>query len=212
VLFLQNHDQVGNRAFGERLTTLARAEALEAAIALQLLCPQIPLVFMGEDQASQSPFLFFTDHNSDLAQAVREGRRREFARFAQFSDPQKLNRIPDPNALETFERSRPMPRVTDAAQREDLYRRLLSLRRNEIVPRLEGARALDADAVGPAAVLARWRMGDGSVLVIASNLAAKAAAIPPQPHRLLFSCSETAARAVQAGRIGPYSTVALLAS
>ena len=212
VLFLQNHDQVGNRAFGERLTTLARAEALEAAIALQLLCPQIPLIFMGDDQASQSPFLFFTDHNPDLARAVREGRRREFARFAQFSEPQQLKRIPDPNAPETFERSRSAPHSADAEKRESLYRRLLALRRNEIVPRLDGARALDANAVGPAAVLARWRMGDGAVLVLASNLAAEAAAIAPQPHRPLFSCSETAARAVQAGRLEPFSTVALLAS
>ena len=212
VLFLQNHDQVGNRAFGERLTTLARSEALEAAIALQLLCPQIPLVFMGEDQASASPFLFFTDHNPDLAEAVREGRRREFARFAQFSDAQQLKRIPDPNAPETFARSRAMAHSVDAEKRESFYRHLLALRRTEIVPRLDGACALDANAVGPAAVLARWRMGDGAVLVLASNFAAEAAAIPSQPHRLLFSCSETAARAVQAGRLEPYSTVALLAS
>ena len=63
VLFLQNHDQIGNRAFGERLTQLADPAALEAAIALLLLCPQIPLLFMGEEGASTSPFLFFTDHN-----------------------------------------------------------------------------------------------------------------------------------------------------
>jgi maltooligosyltrehalose trehalohydrolase len=212
VLFLQNHDQIGNRAFGERLTVLARPEALEAAIALQLLCPQIPLVFMGEEQASLSPLLFFTDHNQDLAQAVREGRRREFARFAQFSDPQQLKRIPDPNAPETFERSRPSPHSADAKKRESLYRQLLSIRRSEIVPRLDGARALDANAVGPAAVLARWRMGDGAVLVLASNLAGEAVTIPPQPYRLLFSLCESAACAVQAGRLEPYSTVALLAS
>lgn len=211
VLFLQNHDQVGNRAFGERLTTLVRAEALEAAIALQLLCPQIPLVFMGEDQASLSPFLFFTDHNPALAQAIREGRRREFAGFAQFSDPQQLQRIPDPNAVETFERSRAAPDWADAERRENLYRRLLELRRSEIVPRLDGASAIDATAVGPAAVYARWRMGDAAVLVLASNLAAEAVAIPPQPHRLLFSHSQSAARAVQTGRLEPYSTIALLA-
>ena len=78
VLFLQNHDQIGNRAFGERLTTLADPRALEAAIALQLLCPQIPLIFTGEEDTSTNPFLFFTDHNPTLADAVREGRRREF--------------------------------------------------------------------------------------------------------------------------------------
>ena len=94
MLFLQNHDQIGNRAFGERLTRLADALALEAAIALQLLCPQIPLVFMGEETASVTPFLFFTDHNADLAEAVREGRRREFGAFSQFSDAKLLDGVP----------------------------------------------------------------------------------------------------------------------
>jgi maltooligosyltrehalose trehalohydrolase len=212
VLFLQNHDQIGNRAFGERLTVLARPEALEAAIALQLLCPQMPLVFMGEEAASLSPFLFFTDHNPEIAQAVREGRRREFARFAGFYDPQHLAKIPDPNAPATFEQSRPLPHPSNAEKRAKLYRHLLALRRSEIVPRLDGAYALDASAVGSAAVLARWRMGDGAVLTLASNFAADPAAIPAQPQRLLFSSCESAARAARAGCLEPYTTVALLAS
>src|SRR6185369_3703548 len=77
VLFLQNHDQIGNRAFGERLTVLAEPAALEAAIALVLLSPQIPMLFMGEETASRTPFLFFADHAGRLADAVREGRRAE---------------------------------------------------------------------------------------------------------------------------------------
>ncbi len=102
VLFLQNHDQIGNRAFGDRLTTLADPRALEAATALQLLAPQIPLIFMGEETASEAPFLFFTDHNPELAKAVREGRKAEFSTFSQFSDPALIARLPDPNARETF--------------------------------------------------------------------------------------------------------------
>ncbi len=78
VLFLQNHDQIGNRAFGERLDDAGGPLALEAAIALMMLCPQIPLLFMGEESASRTPFLFFTDHSAELADAVREGRRNEF--------------------------------------------------------------------------------------------------------------------------------------
>jgi maltooligosyltrehalose trehalohydrolase len=210
VFFLQNHDQIGNRAFGERLTILAEPAALEAAIALQLLCPQIPLVFMGEIQASLSPFLFFTDHNAELAQAVREGRRREFSSFAEFSAPETLARISDPNAIDTFERSKPVPNPNIARQREQLYRRLLSLRHGEIVPRLDGARAIDATAVGPAAVLARWQLGDGAQLVLACNFDTVAAAIPAQAQQLLFATSETAGRAVQMGLIEGYATVALL--
>ena len=107
MLFLQNHDQIGNRAFGERLTSLTSPAALEAAIVLQMLCPQIPLLFMGEETASRTPFLFFTDHHDELADAVREGRRQEFAGFAEFADPEKRERIPDPNAAEHIHRIDP---------------------------------------------------------------------------------------------------------
>jgi maltooligosyltrehalose trehalohydrolase len=210
VLFLQNHDQIGNRAFGDRLTALADPRALEAAIALQLLCPQIPLVFMGEIQASLSPFLFFTDHNAELANAVREGRRREFSSFAKFSTPDTLAKIPDPNAIETFQRSRPVPDPSLARQREALYRHLLSLRHAEIVPRLDGAKAVDAKAIGPTAVLARWQLGDGSLLTLACNLGADAMEIPAQTQKLFFATSETSLRAAQGGMLVGYSTVALL--
>ena len=125
---------------------------------------------MGEEQASVTPFLFFTDHNAELAKAVREGRRREFSGFSQFSDPKLLAKLPDPNDIDTFDRSKPSPDKARAAEREQLYRRLLALRRNEIVPRLRGARAVDASALGPAAVLAQWTMGDKSCSSIASNL------------------------------------------
>jgi maltooligosyltrehalose trehalohydrolase len=211
VLFLQNHDQVGNRAFGERLTSLTEPAALKAAIALQLLCPQIPLIFMGEENASDAPFLFFTDHSEKLARAVRDGRRREFARFQQFSDPELLQKIPDPNAHETFDHSKPVVGAGDAKSRQDLYRRLLTLRRENIVPRLNGTRALDAQAVGAAAVSARWRMGDGAILTLACNLGSEAATIEPIRQDLLFATSETVQRSARDGRLGPYSTLALMA-
>jgi 1,4-alpha-glucan branching enzyme len=211
VLFLQNHDQIGNRAFGERLTALADPAALEAAIALQFLCPQIPLLFMGEELASQAPFLFFTDHNEELAKAVREGRRREFAGSPQFSDPKLLARIPDPNALDTFERSKPVADPVRAGDRERLYQRLLALRRTHIVPRLPGTRAIDAEPIGAAAVIARWRVGDGAMLLVASNLGTAAVDIPQQKAELLFASSEAARQGAQAGRIEPYSTIAVLA-
>ena len=87
VICLQNHDQIGNRAFGERLSQLAASEALRAATALLLLSPFIPMLFMGEEWGTRTPFLFFTDHNADLAELVRNGRRKEFARFSAFADP-----------------------------------------------------------------------------------------------------------------------------
>jgi len=209
VLFLQNHDQIGNRAFGERLTELADPAALEAAIALLILCPQIPLLFMGEEVASRSSFLFFTDHNEQLAAAVREGRQREFARFAGF--PAQAGRtLPDPNAVETFERSVPKPDPERGKAREALYRRLLAIRRTELMPRLEGARAIEANAIGPAAVLARWRMNDGAILTLATNLGDGSANLAPPAGRVLFESAVEAARSLQSGCLPPRSTVALL--
>jgi malto-oligosyltrehalose trehalohydrolase len=161
ILFLQNHDQIGNRPLGDRLTTLAHPEALRAAIVLQLLCPNIPLLFMGEEQLGRTPFQFFTDHHGALADAVRDGRRREFAAFGAFSGKQ----IPDPNAPETFERSRP-----SLQGNASLHRELLAMRRKLIVPRLPGTCAVGGVVIGPAAVSARWRMGDGAILSIATNL------------------------------------------
>jgi maltooligosyltrehalose trehalohydrolase len=189
VLFLQNHDQIGNRAFGERLTSLTRAPALEAAIALQMLCPQIPLLFMGEETASTTPFLFFTDHHADLADAVREGRRQEFAGFAEFADPDKRERIPDPNAYETFAASIPEP---GSADRFTFYQRLIALRAREIVPRLAGTVSAGAEAIGPKAVLARWTLGDGARLTIVTNLGPDKVPFAPPAGCLLFATGDTA--------------------
>lgn len=189
VLFLQNHDQVGNRAFGERLTSLTSPAALEAAIALQILCPQIPLIFMGEEVASETPFLFFTDHHAELADAVREGRRQEFAGFAEFADPEKRESIPDPNADQTFNACVP---VSKSNERFALYQHLIELRLREIVPRLPGTMPLGAEAIGPKAVLARWRLGDGAHLTIVTNLAGDAVPFEQPAGRLLFATSDIA--------------------
>ena len=210
VLFLQNHDQIGNRAFGERLTTLADPAALEAAIALLMLCPQIPLLFMGEEVASRTPFLFFTDHHAGLADAVRDGRRAEFARFAAFADPEKRDRIPDPNDPRTFQASVPHPDTVAGRSREALYRRLIDLRRDKIVPRLDATTSLEADAIGEKAVLARWRLGDGAVLTIASNLGAQSVALGGVSGDLLYAASAEAEAQLRSGSLPGYSTCALL--
>jgi len=210
VLFLQNHDQIGNRALGERLTKLADPAALEAAIALQMLCPQIPLMFMGEDLGSRSPFLFFCDHREELAHAVREGRRREFARFAAFADPASRDTLPDPCAAETFARSVPRPDPDHAAARQELYRRLLAVRHADIIPRLPHTGSLGAIALGTSGVVARWRMGDGMILTLATNLGGEPVAIVPPAGRLLFESMTGAADSVGSGRLPARATVARL--
>ena len=175
VSFIQNHDQIGNRAFGDRLTRLAPEPVVRAIAAIYLLAPQIPMIFMGEEWGATQPFLYFTDFDGDLAGKVREGRRAEFARFAEFSDPATRDRIPDPNALDTFLASK--LRWEDAQSGtgrawRDWYRRVLEVRHTEIVPLLDqiGGHAGSYAVLGPGAVRVRWTAGGGRTLVLEANL------------------------------------------
>jgi maltooligosyltrehalose trehalohydrolase len=180
IFFLQNHDQIGNRAFGERLTELTSLECLRVAVALQLLSPQIPLLFMGEEQGSHHPFLFFTSHADELAEAVRQGRRREFGQFPEFANEDVLKRLPDPNAVQTYERCRlePAPASMDADTWRQFYRDLLVIRAEHIAPRLTGSHALSAKVLSSRAIQACWTMGDGHRLTIAFNLGDVPVALP----------------------------------
>ena len=133
VFFLQNHDQVGNRAFGDRLHHRIDPAVWRALSVLLLFLPETPLLFMGQEWAAATPFQFFTDHHPELGRAVTEGRRRDFSRFRAFSDPAVSQTIPDPQARETLDashldwRERDQP-VHAAVLR--LYRKLLALRRS----------------------------------------------------------------------------------
>ncbi|MDT0575702.1 malto-oligosyltrehalose trehalohydrolase [Croceicoccus sp. F390] len=180
VSFLQNHDQIGNRAMGERLTQLVSKTRLCAATALLLLCPQIPLLFMGDETGSTTPFLFFTDFTEELADAVREGRRREFAGFAAFANAADRARIPDPNAQASFAASIPEP-GPDAAEWTAFYSALIALRHRYVVPRLKGARNGEAALLGTGAVHAFWHMADGAALNIAINIGPEPVAFPAIP-------------------------------
>ncbi len=201
VSFLQNHDQIGNRAFGDRLTTLVASDRLRAATALLLLCPQIPLIFAGDETGSRSPFLFFTDFHDELADTVREGRRQEFAKFEAFSDPQAREKIPDANAHETFAGSKPKP-GPDSHEWQSLYRDLIALRQARIVPHLTGAAARGAEAIGPAAVTAGWILADGSRLTLAINLGDEAVSFP-QGGEPLFTLGDPGAPASFAAWLVP---------
>jgi maltooligosyltrehalose trehalohydrolase len=190
VICLQNHDQIGNRAIGERLTALAHPAALAAASALLLLSPNIPMLFMGEEWGSARPFLFFTDHNEDLAKLVREGRRREFQSFAAFHDAALPALIPDPNAPSSFAAS-----VPDPAERETpphdavlaLHRHLLALRHAHVVPGIPGCRSAGARALSAHAVQGSWRLGTGRLLTLVANFGATPVAFEAPPGKLIFA-------------------------
>ncbi len=191
VLFLQNHDQIGNRALGERLTLLCKPAALRAATGLLLLSPMIPLLFMGDDQGSRAPFLFFTDFHDELADAVRNGRRKEFAHFKAFADAESRAQIPDPNAASTFEASK-LSEQNVVAGWHGLYQQLLDLRHRHVAPHVPGCTSLGCEVIGDKALTARWRLGDGQELRIDLNLADHAQAVAlPCPSVRLFDSSDT---------------------
>jgi len=170
VLFLQNHDQIGNRPMGDRLIELIDMPSWRAAMALVALCPMIPLFFMGDEWACRTPFFYFTDYQGELATAVREGRRNEFADFAGFNDPERRERIPDPNALATFDASRPQHGDSAEAQKyRRWFRHLIDLRMQHLVPELQGARALGCTLLSDKALAARWRLGNGALWTLAFN-------------------------------------------
>jgi len=186
VNFLQNHDQIGNRPLGDRLAAHVSEAALTAALAVTLLAPMPPLLFMGEEWGSSRPFPFFCDFQGALADAVREGRREEFkAAYSEFG-----RAIPDPLAEATFHMA-----VLDwgalatsaSRKRLTLVRDLLAVRRREIVPRLAGA-SFAAARLEAAVLIADWSLGDGDTLRLLANLSDGEAARPRnfQPLRPIW--------------------------
>jgi malto-oligosyltrehalose trehalohydrolase len=180
VTFLQNHDQIGNRALGERITALAGPDAVRAATAILLLSPAPPLLFMGEEWAAPEPFLFFSDLGPDLGPLVSEGRRREFARFPEFADPATRARIPDPQSDSTFTRSVLDWRHATAAVHKDwleFHQALLALRSRAIVPVLEGEPMPVAawKALGETALEVAWTFPKGTLRLVANLGAAPVA-------------------------------------
>jgi malto-oligosyltrehalose trehalohydrolase len=170
VAFAQNHDQIGNRALGDRLATLADPARLRALMACLLLSPQVPLLFMGEEFAAVTPFLFFCDFGPELAAAVTRGRREEFARFARFGDP---GAIPDPNAESTFAASKLDWRESAAPPGSDwraFYRDCLERRRRHVVPLLGAIRHGGTFDVDANLLRVTWTADGGARLCLVANL------------------------------------------
>jgi maltooligosyltrehalose trehalohydrolase len=170
VICIQNHDQIGNRAFGGRLSHDIDPAKYRAASAVLLMAPETPLLFMGQEWAASTPFLYFTDHHAELGRQVVQGRRREFRKFSEFRDPETRERIPSPQDPETFAASRLR---WDEQGRDphrgvlNLYRRLLEWRARgqDVAPAAHeyfSARALDRDTL-----LLRYAPGPLDVMVVA---------------------------------------------
>ena len=194
--FAQNHDQVGNRAFGERLATFGDQRALRVAIACMLLSPSIPLLFMGDEFGATTPFLFFCAFEGDLAKAVTEGRRNEFTRFAQFRDPAARERIPDPVAASTFTASKLdwTQRDSDAGREWlDLYRSCLAVRRERIVPLIPAIEHGGSHAeMGDRAFSVSWPIRGGGQLMLLANFAQASLPLPSRPAATLLFATDVA--------------------
>lgn len=220
VFFLQNHDQTGNRALGERLISLCAPDhkALQAAVALQLLTPHIPLLFMGEESGATAPFQYFTSFSDPaLAQAVREGRRKEFADESANTGWQAENgSLPDPNDALTWKRSQQgwTGSGKHAALWRAYYRELLRVRRELIMPHLAGAHSVSVRILAPLCVAARWRLGNGSLLSIYCNLSRYELACSPEDlvpgEQLIFDSGRSLPGGVVAGPLPAASTIATL--
>jgi malto-oligosyltrehalose trehalohydrolase len=210
VTFLQNHDQVGNRALGERIVRLTEPNALKAAMAILLLAPSPPLLFMGEEFGATTPFLFFCHFGPELAAKVIEGRRSEFPHFRQFE-----SEIPDPNSPATFLHSKLDWNSVSEPEHDEwltLYSTLLSVRRGEIVPRIKNIAVGKAqyEVLSPCAVQVRWPFVEGGNLEVLANFSRDPLALNHAPGGRVLYSSRGDDRGILASELAPHSAVWLL--
>lgn len=210
VVYMQDHDQVGNRVKGDRITRIAHDDAVKALTAIYLLSPQIPMLFQGEEWASTRPFPFFSDVPVELRDAVRKGRQEELKSTPEHEDPDKpdIDEAVDPTSAKTFASAKlDWSSVKKEPHRSWLqhYRSLIDVRKAEIVPRLLGQNGFAGqfELLGVKSVLVTWRMGDGSSLRLYANLAEETQEdVPPVLGRRLFLQGF-----VEERRLGPWTVL-----
>jgi 1,4-alpha-glucan branching enzyme/maltooligosyltrehalose trehalohydrolase len=203
ISFIQNHDQIGNRALGDRMVTYRPVDAVRAVAAVYLLSPQIPMLFMGEEWGAGEPFPYFCDFDEELNEKVRRGRREELSRLPGFD----AEDLPDPTAPSTFAAAKlDWSRLGDAAALEMLqfYRDLLNIRHRRIVPLLKGAHGNSgAHRREGGAVAVDWKFAGGARLRLLANLSEQAAPVTaPQGGDEIFQLGLT-----RQGTLGPWSVV-----
>ena len=175
VAFLQNHDQIGNRALGERLGALCTAQALRAATVVFLMAPATPLLFMGQEWGAETPFVYFVDFDDELGDQVTQGRLAEFTKFPQFSDSAARHKIPPPNDPATYQSAKLRWRALDEPVHSEwleLHRHLLRIRAQVLHPRLAGMGngRPRFEIAGKRALMVSWELADNSMLKLIANL------------------------------------------
>lgn len=220
VSFIQNHDQVGNRAFGDRLIAFSKNEKVRISVAIYLLSPQIPMLFMGEEWASDKPFPFFCDFNEELGKAVTKGRREEFSKFPEFSDEKKQERIPDPCAPETFQSAVLNWDVLQKSEKQywwQYYRELLSIRKNSIMPILKqsaGYFETQYEVLKPNVLSVQWKTAkkgvstESSTLTLIANFSDETLdCIPAHPGKVLFQTAPEISEQLENGKLPALSAI-----
>jgi maltooligosyltrehalose trehalohydrolase len=201
VFTIQNHDQIGNRAFGERLNHQVSRAAYRVASTVLLTAPETPLLFMGQEFAASSPFQFFTDFEPELGEKVTTGRRKEFKAFSAFRDAEKRDEIPDPQDVATFERSKLV--LEERENHADVYRfyqGLVALRTRDVVLRVPDRSSTRSIGLqNQVLVVHRWNgeehrlmvfnFGDGAAIDLTAH--EFFTQLPDRDWRMLFSSNLT---------------------
>ncbi|MDP2358513.1 MAG: malto-oligosyltrehalose trehalohydrolase [Beijerinckiaceae bacterium] len=222
VHFIQNHDQIGNRAFGDRLRSLCSARAYDCLQAILLLSPQIPLMFQGEEFGDTNSFCFFTDFHGELGRAVSKGRKEEFRGFSAFEDEHAIDVFPDPNDEATFldskldwtQMRRPIQR-----RRLQVTQELLQARHKKLMPLLEAASGeCGAALVEERAFAVAWQLGDGKVYHLFANLGDRTWTVNDRAHvqeikraELVYSNHRAALEELKQGVVPAWTIVFCLA-
>jgi maltooligosyltrehalose trehalohydrolase len=205
VYCISNHDQVGNRAFGDRLNQIVSPASYRAASGLLLLSPYTPMLFMGQEWAACSPFCYFTDHEPQLGRNVTEGRRKEFAQFSEFRDPAKRRKIPNAQAASTFRKSKLHWRELKKAEASAvlcLYRDFLRFRVERLRERGRGSWVVDQ--VADSTIAIRYSVPEAPGLLILVQLVPAQAVLTLdrevlRPGRDLSWCLALSSNAAQYG-------------
>ncbi|MGR9052537.1 MAG: malto-oligosyltrehalose trehalohydrolase [Gammaproteobacteria bacterium] len=217
VNFLQNHDQVGNRAYGERLSDLCVPDVVRAVTAVLLLSPSIPMLFMGQEWAAGSPFTYFVDLPEELAERVAQGRTDYLAAYFDCRTQEQQARIAEPNRAATFAAAKlPWSELNDAPHLQCLeyHRKLLRIRNRYIRPRLDGIEGGRAGyrVFEDKACYVEWPMNDGSILKLIANLSSEPVWIGCRHEgEMLFASEPDAVERLNQGSLKPWAVVFLLA-
>jgi maltooligosyltrehalose trehalohydrolase len=213
ISFLQNHDQIGNRPLGERISSLCAPDSLRAVTAILLLMPSPPLLFMGQEWGCSQPFTYFVDFSGELGNKVNQGRLLEFTRFPEFIDVEMRRKIPLPNEAETYQLAKlAWDELDQELHRQwfEYHRELLLIRHHHIRQRIKEMVGGQAHyrLLNDRSIFVRWRLNDNTTLVLVANLGSEPAKVEYSCDGvMLFASDSTVNENYLQGILSPWSVI-----